>query len=400
MTPALEILEPALGIVLGLTAAAYAAGALWFAGGIRTHSPQSGRRPFVSVVVAARDEADHIGACMDGLLDQTYPADSYEVVVVDDGSADETAGIVEERSSSSGSVRLLTTGEAGLPSGSKKAALSLGVDDARGDIILTTDADCRAPSTWIAGMVEYFGDDVGMVAGFSQVEASGDSPGLRRGWEGVDFLGLMACAAGSAGHGHPMAASGQNLAYRKQAFLEVGGYERVRHRASGDDLLLLQMVRRLGRWRIVFATAPETRMVHPASGSWRGLLSQRLRWASNAPCQVYLDPLFFSYLTAAYLMNLLLTASPLLLLLGALGPAVAGACWAAKIAAELVLFFRGARIFGRRDLLRHFPLWTLTQPPYVVLVGVLGLLGRFRWKGKGHRWGRSSEPGAGQGAAG
>ena len=254
----------------------------------------------MSVVLSAREEEACIGLCLDDLLAQTYPLEDYEVIVVDDGSTDGTAEVVGKAMESGAAVRLLHRRGRGDRAGSKKAALSLGIEAARGEIILTTDADCRLPPTWVRCMVDCFAADVGMVVGFSQSGHPGAVGGVRQGWEAVDFLCLMASAAGSAGHGHPMGASGQNLAYRKLAYDQVEGFRRVQHRASGDDVLLLHLIRRLTNWRVIFAADPGAFALHPPSSSWQELLSRRSRWASNAPYQLYMDPLFFVYLLSAF----------------------------------------------------------------------------------------------------
>ncbi len=344
----------------------------------------------MSVVLSAREEEACIGLCLDDLLAQTYPLEDYEVIVVDDGSTDGTAEVVGKAMESGAAVRLLHRRGRGDRAGSKKAALSLGIEAARGEIILTTDADCRLPPTWVRCMVDCFAADVGMVVGFSQSGHPGAVGGVRQGWEAVDFLCLMASAAGSAGHGHPMGASGQNLAYRKLAYDQVEGFRRVQHRASGDDVLLLHLIRRLTNWRVIFAADPGAFALHPPSSSWQELLSRRSRWASNAPYQLYMDPLFFVYLLSAFGSSLLLVALCLLVPFKAVSPAALGIAWGARVTAEGILYSRAARFFGRPDLLPYFPIWVLAQPLYTVLIGVLGILGRFDWKGKRHRWGRST----------
>jgi cellulose synthase/poly-beta-1,6-N-acetylglucosamine synthase-like glycosyltransferase len=349
------------------------------------------------VVVAARDEEEHIRACLEGLLGQDYPAGRCEVIVVDDGSQDATPQIVREYLKKNPALSLLSAREAGGRTGSKKAALSLGIEAARGEIIMTTDAHCRVPGGWVRHMAACFDEGTGMVAGFSQIGAPGQIQGLRQGCEAVDFLCLMGCIWGSAGMGHPMAASGQNLAYRKRAFQEVGGYEKVMHRASGDDVLLLQMVRRLGRWRIGFATAPESFVVHPASSSWGGFFQQRSRWASNAPLQLLLDPLFFAYMAATFGLSVLLVAAPMLVALGGMNPLWASGCFAAKVLAEYAVFRKAMGLSGRRDLHGYFPFWAIAQPLHVVVTGISGCLGIFRWKGQRHRWGVRPRPARGQG---
>jgi cellulose synthase/poly-beta-1,6-N-acetylglucosamine synthase-like glycosyltransferase len=388
MTAWLQDLRPVLDGTMAVCAAIYVLGVAWFVSGMRHREGRNREFPLVSIVIAARNEATRLGACLERLQAQDYPEELFEIIVVDDGSADQTARIAERAAGSFPRVRLLSTQQALGWSGSKKAALGLGIQAARGELVLTTDADCLVPPTWVRGMVAYFDEGTGLVAGFSQIGPAGAIRSARMGYEALDFLCLMSCILGSAGHGHPMAASGQNLAYRKIAFRQVGGYARVQHRASGDDVLLLQLVKRFTRWHTTFATAPETFAIHPPARSWSGFVQQRTRWASNAPYQLRFDPLFFVYMLVTFALSLLLLLSPLLALNGALSGGWAGGCWGAKVAAEWSICRKGTAFFARRDLRRYFPLWILLQPLLVVLIGGLGCLGMFSWKGKRHRWGR------------
>jgi len=373
-----------LEAMLGLCALLYLLGACWFVLGTRRRHSSTEQTPLVSVVVAARDEAECIARCLHVLLTQNYPQTQYEIIVVDDDSTDGTDRIVGEFIGGPVEVRLLKT----EGQGAKKAALSLGVTAAAGEVILTTDADCQISPGWIRGMVAHFTAGVGMVIGFAQIGSPNEINAVRKGYEAVDFTNLMACIWGSAGWGHPLAASGQNLAYLREAFTAVGGYEKVMHRASGDDVLLMQMIRKTGKWSIAFASAPETFARHPVTPSWRALIAKRGRWASNATALAGLDPLFFGYMVITYVFSGMILAAPLLCWAGLLAPWWALGAFAVKVLAEWSVFSRGISLSGRRELRRYFPCWTLLQPLHLVLVGTLGALGLFRWKGRSHLWGR------------
>lgn len=371
----------------------YTAGLLWFVAGAcrRAQSPattaasSADAAAAVVVVIAARNESAHIETCLRDLAAQDYPACSYEVILVDDGSTDGTAEIARSVADDLGAefrFRGLNGPAAYGAGGSKKAALSLAVGSSADSIVLTTDADCRVPSGWIGAMAAQLTPSTGAVVGFSQIGAPGNAGSLLARWEGLDFLQLMTAAAGSCRHGHPMAASGQSLGFRRQAFDEVGGYSSVQHRVSGDDVLLLQLIRGTGRWRIAFCDEPSARIVHPASPGLRSLLSRRARWASNAPLQLRLDPLFFVYMLATFVASLSLLAAPLLWAAGTISGGLVAVLWGAKITAEGALAVVGSKHFGRPDLLRVFPYWALLQPLYTVGVGLTGPLGFFRWKGR------------------
>jgi len=365
--------------------AVYAAAALAFVVGLRRRIRRinASSFPYVSVVVAARDEADHIADCLTGLIGQTYPADRYEVLVVDDGSMDKTPEISAEFAARHTRVRSIAVTDAFRHMAAKKRPLSEGIRTARGSIILTTDADCAVPPTWISGMVTQFEAGADVVIGFSQAKSAGDPQTLAERIQAFDFLALMSASAGAANLGVPLAASGQNLAYRKALFERVAGFEEIAHRPSGDDVLLLQLFRRAGA-TVVFADHPYTFVNTRRAETMAGFWAQRRRWASNARCMLALNPVFFVYLANVFLLNLLF---PVALISGISGTGVGLplACFAAKTMADLLVVWRGARRFGRTDLLPVLPVWEILQIPYTVLVGLFGSFGSFVWKGRVHK---------------
>ncbi len=340
-------------------------------------------RPFVSVVVAARNEAEYIADCLAGLVNQTYPADRYEVLVVDDGSTDPTPLISAGYSARHSRVRNIEVTDAFQHMAAKKRPLSEGIRAARGSIILTTDADCAVPNTWIAGMVSQLEAGADVVIGYSQVKTDQDRLMPVERLQAFDFLALMSASAGAANLGMPLAATGQNLGYRKALFERVDGFEKVAHCPSGDDVLLLQLFRRAGA-KVAFANHPDTFVNTRRSESMAGFWTQRRRWASNARNVVTLNPVFFVYLANVFLLNLLIPAATIL----GVGEQAYGlplACFAVKTLADLGVVWKGARLFGRTDLLPVLPVWELLQIPYTVLVGLSGTFGSFVWKDRTHR---------------
>ena len=374
-----------LAWVLFLSTLFYVGAAIAFTVGIsRTGTGSSKHQPFVSVVVAARNEEAHIGNCLQGLVRQTYPKDRYEILVVDDASEDRTPNIVADMAATYSHVRLLKVGCEFPHLAAKKRPMSLGIREARGEIILTTDADCRVPDTWISGMIGCFEPNVGMVIGFSQVKSAGHPLTVFERLQAFDFLALMAAAAGAAGIGLPLAASGQNLAYRKTCFDRIGGFCKIAHRPSGDDVLLLQLMRRECRQQIVFAASPGTFVSTWRTETLRGFWQQRRRWASNAVYQFRLNRPFFVYIASVFLVNLL---APIGLIAGTMpgGRLLPLVCGCAKCLVDLALTWKGASVFGRTDLMPVLPVWEILQAPYTVLIGIAGSVSGFTWKGRRHK---------------
>ena len=336
----------------------------------------------VSVVIAARNEEKNIERILRDLIHQTYPKDKYEVIVVDDCSSDNTCDVVQKMSRDFHQIKLVQVRATAAKISPKKYALSLGIKKSAGEIIITTDADCRVRSTWIETMVSCFSPRVGMVIGFSQLGRQYEEHSPFEQIQALDFLALMTCAAGSSNLGHALAASGQNIAYRRCVFEQVGGFSKIGHRISGDDVLLLQLVRRHTRWRIRFAQSPRAFNASQPEKTLKDFIHQRTRWASNGAYQLEQNILFFTYVLSVFLFNVSLVSGVLLSIFikSALVPTLIA--FGAKTFFELLLLLRGAKIFGRFDLLRYFLLWTILEIPYVVVVGFIGTFGNFTWKGR------------------
>ncbi|MBI2952131.1 glycosyltransferase [bacterium] len=373
-----------LTLTLILATALYVCVALLFLIGLfRPRRGKSAAQPFVSVIVAARNEEAFIGDCLAGLVRQTYPPDRHEVLVVDDDSEDRTREIVKGFCERHPHVRLLTPGPEDEGLRAKKRPMSAGIRASRGEILLTTDADCRVQPTWVAATVACFEPDVGAVIGFSQIDRSKSVTPAQR-LQALDFLALMSAAAGACGLGVPLAASGQNLAYRRSLFEAAGGFREIGHRPSGDDVLLLQLLRRAGKGRIVFNADPGAFNATDRVETLPGLIRQRRRWASNAAVQARLNRGFFGYIAAVFLVNLLIPCALIAALTRKTALTVPLVCLGVKTLTDLAVLLRGAILFRRLDLLPAFPLWAALQPLYIVCIGLAGALGGFVWKGRRH----------------
>ncbi|HDQ00009.1 MAG TPA: glycosyltransferase [bacterium] len=339
----------------------------------------------VSVVVAARNEQQTIGTLLSDLVQQTYPDELHEIIIVNDGSTDNTGSIVDSFVQNYPNIRQLHVvkdTETGLTA--KKNALNQGIRHSSGEIILSTDADCRIKPTWIQSMVSYFTDDVGMVVGFSQFGQSQGGYSLFQQLQAIDFLSLMSAAQGAINLNCPLAASGQNLGYRKAAFEQIGGFQRVKSRISGDDVLLLQLIHKFTNWKIRFAPSPECFNYTQPEKTVKAFFSQRKRWASNGSYQLQLNLIFFLFITVMFLANagIFIGAPTYFFLYNSFKIPIL--CLFAKILVEFLITWKGAISYQRIDLLKYFPIWAILQMPYVIYTGISGTFGQFRWKGRKH----------------
>ncbi|MEI9943927.1 MAG: glycosyltransferase [Chitinophagaceae bacterium] len=101
--------------------------------------PGNGRSSIkISVIIPARNEEENIGKLLNALNEQTYPKESFEIIVVDDHSEDGTTNIV----STFPRVKLISLKDDNINS-YKKKAIETGIAAATGELIVTTDADCE-----------------------------------------------------------------------------------------------------------------------------------------------------------------------------------------------------------------------------------------------------------------
>ncbi|RMG72865.1 MAG: glycosyltransferase [Bacteroidetes bacterium] len=334
-------------------------------------------RPLVTVVVPARNEAEHVAQCLTAILAQDYPRDLLEVILVNDHSTDATREIALVRALKDHRLRVLDLPEE-VSQAHKKAALTLGIEAAQGEIILQTDADCVMGPHWVSRMVDHFGADTALVSGPVRLRAQ---PHWLEEIQALESMGLVAIGAGSLAAGAPNMANGANMAYRREAFLAVDGFAGTESVASGDDELLLQKIARLKGRKLRFAKCRDAIVETRALSDWGRLKAQRLRWVSKA--RAYLNRRVNVVQVIAYLAFL---AYPVVLGLAIWNPAywlLLAELLVLKWVSDLLLMYQAAKFFHTFPLLKRLPLLELLYTPYVLWVGLAGnLVKHYSWKGR------------------
>nr|MBX2874414.1 glycosyltransferase [Saprospiraceae bacterium] len=325
----------------------------------------------VSIIVPARNEAANIGACLDSLVQQSYPASLQEIIVIDDHSTDVTAAIV--RSYEDRGVRLLSLAEhLNEPTQSyKKAAIALGVSVAQGGLILTTDADCIAPTEWVTIMVQnQQAKNWQCIAG--PVLFHQEQNALER-FQSLDFIGTMIITGAGLSSGQLLLANGANFAYTKRAFEQVDGFTGVNSKASGDDVFLLHKIAAAFPGQVGFLKHAQACIQTKAMPDLGSFVQQRLRWgtknASYSDARVtMIAGLVFTTCWGILLCSLLsLTGSLHALLAFVLALGI-------KASADYLLLRKGMLFFGRMDLRPALGWSQVGHILYIALVGMGSLL--------------------------
>lgn len=318
--------------------------------------------PSVSVIVAARNESDSLSSLLRALDQQTYR--SFEVVIVDDASTDETGAIARSWADDRSNAQVVSVSTPQSPR--KKHALSQGIDAAQYDLLAFTDADCTPPPTWLSVIAATHAqtEDDAVLVGYSPVEGTGIL-GLFSRYETI-LEGLYMMAA--IGWNRPYMATGRNLSYPRSVYQAVDGFHHSsggQESMSGDDDLFLQAVRRENCADIQALVDPRSYVPTTAASSWSEWFQQRKRHVSAGR---YYPWDIGMHLTLLHGSLVLVWMSPFLV--GKLGLGLL----AVGLLARNAPVGPAADAFDEPELLAGFPVWELGYVVYHILVVPWGLL--------------------------
>lgn len=203
-----------------------------------------------SVIIPFKNEAENLSALLQSLSQLNYPDNLYEVILVNDESDDESSKIIEkfiqkrsfdvvhaERSrSSQGDIKIIQNNR--ITNSPKKDAINTAISKAKFDWIVTTDADCIVQKYWLDSFDSFIQkNETNFIV--APVSYHSIDTFLKR-FQALDFLSLMGSTIGGFGINKPFLCNGANLAYSKDFFNELNGFEGNTNIASGDDIFLLE----------------------------------------------------------------------------------------------------------------------------------------------------------------
>lgn len=329
--------------------------------------------PFVTILIAARNEEEHIVQCVTSCLNQNYPPSKFEVIVVDDQSEDATYELLEKEFTQS-NFRLMRLGVYRRTTirGSKKKAISYGVSHAQGDIIVQTDADCIVSSKWLSSMVtKLIQNDYDLVTGPVQIK---EEFGLLNKFQSLDFMSsCIMNAAGIQSRLHELG-NGANIAFKKAVFLAHSGFEGNESIASGDDVFLMQKIAAKSKDKIAFNKSKDAIVTTYGLPTLRSFFSQRLRWAGKMkhlftfPILIILNIVFWQRiaLAALFIVGILLKSSILIY--------VAAGCLLLRWLVDFWLHLEASTFFNNKSILPWSMPMNILYSIYFVVLSILSML--------------------------
>jgi len=230
--------------------------------------------PFVSIIMAARNEEQNLKQFLPKILAQDYP--DFEVIVVNDRSTDGSGAYLKFCSEKDSKLKIISITDVLENVNPKKRALEEANTLAKGKFLLCTDADCEPLSTaWIKTMVSELSNNFQIVLGFSPYKK--ELSFLNR---FIEFETLYTAIQyfSFAKIGKPYMSVGRNFLYEKALFSECGGFDGIRHMNGGDDDLLLAKMSTGSNTTVCMS--PTSFVESVPKSTWRDYILQKHRHLS------------------------------------------------------------------------------------------------------------------------
>jgi cellulose synthase/poly-beta-1,6-N-acetylglucosamine synthase-like glycosyltransferase len=330
--------------------------------------PVTESRPSVSILIAARNEAPNILACLQAISQLTYPTHAFEVLIGNDQSTDQTAELVDQFITDKPQFRLYTINQQIAGLAGKANVLAQLARHATGSLLFFTDADTQVPPTWLDSMCQAFTNNTGVVTG---ITLPTDATLFHR-LQGIDWVYNLTLVNLLSQLTIPVTAMGNNMAVSRAAYEAVGGYESLPFSVV-EDYALFRAITQQG---FGFRSLLNEQVLAGTRGIdtlWT-FLQQRKRWmrgATSLPLWMVV-PLYVQYLLL-----------PLFLLLGWLAPGVALLLYLTRLLAQTGVIIHGLRCIRqtkRWPYVLLFEIYQLVLGPLAVVYYLLPI--PIDWKGR------------------
>lgn len=297
--------------------------------------------PEVAVLVAARNEERVIETCLESLLAQNYPKEKLHILVGNDQSTDRTAKIVDNLAKQNPSLKQIHITQTLGKAKGKANVLARLAQNTTATYLLITDADIETGPEWARTLVSFFTPETGIVSGTTVVRGAGFMERMQQ----TDWMYFMGLLLTFDRFRIRSTAVGNNMAVRRQAYLDTGGYEHIDFSVT-EDYKLFEQVRRKG-WKTVNMINPGAINFSAAASDLKTLLNQRKRWLTGAR-----ELPFYWWIIFALFGSFV----PAFILLLFISPGLALGLYAAKLLVQSATILVQQRMIGIKRSVFHL-LW-------------------------------------------
>ena len=332
---------------------------------------------FVSVIIPMRNEENNIGNILNDITSQDISEKNYEIIVVDDHSTDNSCEIVLELCNKNPNISLLNLPDKDF---GKKKAIACGIDNAKANLIVTTDVDCRIKDTWLSTILSFYEIHKPKMM-ICPVEILPDKTLFSK-LQSLEFASLTGSAAGATGINRPIMCNGANLVFEKEIFRDCKN-KLPEETISGDDVFLMLAIKKLHRDKILFLKSDKSIVYTKPQATIREFIQQRIRWTSKSRYYSDIDIIFTA--SMVLIMNIFLLLSIIGIFVNFSFFPIFIYLFVLKTIIDLIFLYPVVSFFKKRKLLAFLIPLQLIYPVYISFTGILGNIVRFRWKGRRYR---------------
>lgn len=332
----------------------------------------------ISIIIATRNEENYIAPLLQSLIAQHYPKNLYELIFINDHSDDATVLKIEntlKKTDVQFTVISLPENESG-----KKAAIAAGIKQAKGTLIITTDADCSMGTQWLKTIAQFYQTHKPSMI-VMPVALTGDNFLSRL--QAQEFLSLTGVTGASLALKKPLMCNGANLAFEKTAYQNVNKEALRNDIATGDDTFLMLHIFKTYPEKVMYVKSADVLVTTPAQKNVAAFLSQRIRWTSKV--KLYSE----WYISIIGLLVVLMAAlqvfsfSFLVFCLASTGILL----WMVivfilKMAVDYFLIKQTSSDLKQPFSVLAFICWQFLYPFYILITGISALFGGYEWKGR------------------
>jgi cellulose synthase/poly-beta-1,6-N-acetylglucosamine synthase-like glycosyltransferase len=329
---------------------------------------------FVSIIIPSRNEEFNISGILSDLAAQDFDLSGFEIIVVNDHSEDGTIFIAEEFNNKFPYMKVID-----LPDGStgKKIAILYAITRAKGELVVTLDADCRLGKSWLSSIVSFYCMYKPKLIIGPLLYNNANS--MFEQMQSIEIEGLVASGAGASVMGHAIMCNGANLAFTRDAYWEAVSSLKY-ETASGDDIFLMLTVKNKWPKEIRFLKSKKAVVLNNPVRDIKNFIQQRKRWTSKA--RFYKDADIIATAILVYISNFAIVTTlfsafflPELFFLFFILLIV-------KSLSDLLLLNSFTSSFNRKIKRKYFWIAQLIYPFYIVTMAIYGNTGKFKWKNR------------------
>jgi len=327
-----------------------------------------------SIIIPFRNEAENLPNLLNSIKEIEYNKSFYEIILVDDESTDNFLKTINDFCAKNPTINLKIIKNLRQSNSPKKDAISTAISITKYNWIVTTDADCILPKTWLSSFNNCVCENNPNMF-VAPVSFKSDLSFLHQ-FQLTDFLSMQGATIGGFGIKKPFMANGANLGYKKEIFLQLNGFKDNDFIVSGDDVFLLENFVAHDKSKVYFLKDIKALVTTFPTKNWNELVQQRKRWAAKA---THFKNNFAKSIGALVFFTNFIIA--LALFIGLYHPIFLALLFP-KFVIDSLLIFKTAHLYRNKINHLSYLKTLLFYPFFTVYIAITSLLSPFVWKGR------------------